>query len=235
MRPVISSESGYLTYTPAVRPVAADPQDLNPPTRSQEHPTHELPTLDFDQPKRALLGSTANLIVTALLVVAVVGVLVVNVGPLLLPYKVFTVLSGSMEPTIPIGSEVVLRPVSADQIHVGDVITFQRPGTKDLVTHRVVATVTAFGGQQFWKTKGDANAAPDTWQIPASGTGLKYVFHVPFLGYALAMLGSPIGRICFILAPALLLAAVVLNDLWKPRSPQPVQAPSKSPRRRAGS
>ena len=29
------------------------------------------------------------------------------------------------------------------------------------------------------------------------------------------MLQSPLGRICFILAPALLLAAVVVNDFWK--------------------
>lgn len=229
MRAVLEPESGYLTYTPAVR--SADVQTMHQEhSQPHEHPTQELPTLNLAPARRSFAGRAANWVVTALLGIAVAGVLFVNVGPLVLPYKVYTVLSGSMEPTIPIGSEVVLTPVDAGQIHVGDVITFERPGTKELVTHRVVATTTAFGGQLFWKTKGDANAAPDTWQIPASGKGLKYAFHVPFLGYLFAMLGSPLGRICFILAPALLLAAVVLNDLWK--QPQPAQATTS--RRQAG-
>lgn len=233
MRAIAVQESDDLTYTPAVRLAGGEVLTTNQPEHNAEHPTQELPTLDFAPPRKSLGSRLLNSAVTALLAIAVLGILVVNVGPLVLPYKVFTVLSGSMDPTIPMGSEVVLRPVGADQIQVGDIITFQRPGTKELVTHRVVGTTTAFGGQTFWKTKGDANGAPDTWQIPASGTGLKYVFHVPFLGYAFAMLGSPLGRICFILAPALLLAAVVLNDLWK--QPQPAQAtPTAGPRRQAG-
>lgn len=230
MRALLEPDNGYLTYTPAVRTAGVQPLPQEQP-QPHEHPTQELPTLHLAPPRRSLAGRAASWAVTALLVIAVAGVLFVNVGPLVLPYKVYTVLSGSMQPTIPIGSEVVLTPVDASQIQVGDIITFQRPGTKELVTHRVVATTTAFGGQLFWKTKGDANAAPDNWQIPASGKGLKYAFHVPFLGYLFAMLGSPLGRICFILAPALLLAAVVLNDLWKQPQPAPVQA---TPRRQAG-
>ena len=207
-----------LTYTPAVRLTAVER-----PANTQPHdlPTQELPTLPIalQQPRqqsRSLLGAIANQAVTVLLVIAVAGVLLVNVGPLVLPYKVYTVLSGSMTPTIPVGAEVVLRPAPASDIHVGDIITFQRPdNTKQLVTHRIVSTVKTSDGGIAWITKGDANNVSDAWQIPARGTGLKYMFHVPGLGYAFAMLESPLGRICFILAPALLLAAVVLNDVWK--------------------
>ena len=191
--------------------------------RSQ-HPTRELPALDLSPAATAArsgawrgLGRLANHVVTALLVFAVGALLVVNVGPLVLPYRVYTVLSGSMSPTIPVGSEVVLRQADAAQIRVGDVITFTRPGHPgQLVTHRVAAiTRDPQTGAPEFITKGDANAVSDDWRIPAQGTGLKYAFHVPFIGYAFAMLQSPIGRICFILAPALLLAAVVLNDVWK--------------------
>ena len=166
------------------------------------------------------LGAVANQVVTAILVLAVAAMLVVNVGPLFLPYRVYTVLSGSMQPTIPVGSEVILRQADASTIRVGDIITFNRPGhAGQLVTHRVVAvTSDPNTGQRQFLTKGDANAVSDDWRIPAAGTGLEYAFHVPLLGYAFAMLQSPIGRICFILAPALLLAAVVLNDTWKTRA-----------------
>ena len=168
-------------------------------------------------PARSFAATLANNVVTALLVIAVLGVLVVNVGPLVLPYHVYTVLSGSMGQTIPVGSEVVLRPVAADQVTTGDIITFTPPGHQGtLVTHRVVNVITDARGQRFWQTQGDANGVPDAWLLPATGTGWKYWFHLPILGYLFVMLASPIGRICFIVAPALLLAAVVLNDLWKP-------------------
>lgn len=168
---------------------------------------------------RSRLAALANHVVTAILVLAVAAMLVVNVGPLFLPYRVYTVLSGSMEPTIPVGSEIVLREADASTIEKGDIITFNRPGQAgQLVTHRVVAVVTdPTSGQRAFLTKGDANAVSDNWRIPATGRGLEYVFHVALLGYVFAMLQSPLGRICFILAPALLLAAVVLNDTWKTR------------------
>jgi signal peptidase I len=211
-----------LTF-PADRPTPSEPTPTRhtPTQPAHEHPTRELPTLSFDEPRRrsawSRLGALANQVVTVVLVLAVAAMLVVNVGPLFLPYRVYTVLSGSREPTIPVGSEVVLRQADASQIEVGDIITFTRPGHADqLVTHRVVSiTRDRQTGAPAFITKGDANVVSDAWQIPAQGTGLKYLFHVPFLGYAFAMLQSPIGRICFILAPALLLAAVVLNDLWK--------------------
>jgi signal peptidase len=168
-------------------------------------------------PSRSLMATVANNVVTALLVVAVLGVLAVNVGPLFLPYHIYTVLSGSMGRTIPVGAEVILRPVQASQVTTGDIITFAPPGHPGtLVTHRVVNVITDAKGQRFWQTQGDANGVPDVWLLPATGTGWKYWFQVPLLGYLFVMLASPIGRICFIVAPALLLAAVVLNDLWKP-------------------
>lgn len=162
------------------------------------------------------LGAIANQIVTVFMVLAVITLLVVNVGPLVLPYRLYTVLSGSMQPTIPIGAEVVSTPVPASQVSVGDIITFARPGHPDqLVTHRVIGIEPDGQGGHQWITRGDANGIPDQWRIPAQGTGLKYRFQIPLLGYVLVELASPLGRICFILCPALLLAAVLVNDLWK--------------------
>jgi len=157
-----------------------------------------------------------NRVATGLLIFAVATLVVINLGPFLFPYRVYTVLSGSMEPTIPVGAQVVVVRIGADEIRVGDIITFDRPSNPGvLVTHRVVAVEPDGKGGTQWITKGDHNSVPDSWRIPATGYGYRYAFHVPYVGYVFAMLQSPLGRICFILAPALLLAAVVVNDFWK--------------------
>ena len=53
-------------------------------------------------------------------------------------WSVLTVPTGSMEPTIPVGAAVVVRPVPTDRVEVGDVIVFHAPGTGMLTVHRVV-------------------------------------------------------------------------------------------------
>jgi len=144
------------------------------------------------------------------------ALVVITLGPFVLPYRVYTVLSGSMEPTIPIGAQVVVLKVNAADIRVGDIVTFDLPSNPGvLVTHRVIQVEPDGKGGAQWITKGDHNSVPDSWRIPATGFGYRYAFAVPFVGYLFAMLQSPLGRICFILAPALLLAAVVVNDFWK--------------------
>src|SRR5918912_2525149 len=53
--------------------------------------------------------------------------------------QLLTVVSGSMQPTLPLGSLVVVVPRNADAVRVGDVITFSPPGDDThTVTHRVV-------------------------------------------------------------------------------------------------
>ena len=176
-------------------------------------PTAEAATTAPRKIEWALVG---NRVATVALVFAVSALVVINLGPFVFPYRVYTVLSGSMEPTIPIGAQVVVLKVNAADIRVGDIITFDRPSNPGvLVTHRVIQVEPDGKGGTQWITKGDHNSVPDSWRIPATGFGYRYAFAVPFVGYLFAMLQSPLGRICFILAPALLLAAVVVNDFWK--------------------
>ena len=140
---------------------------------------------------------------------------VLVIGPHLLPYRVYAIESGSMRPTLPVGSTVVLRPVAASRIAVGDIITFRRPGADStLVTHRVVA-IEHTGSDTFFVTKGDANGARDAWRVPAAGTGWRYAFSIPYLGYPVAALKQPVVRFGFIAALALALAAVALVRVWR--------------------
>ena len=153
----------------------------------------------------------------AVATVAVVALLLLTVGPLVLPYKTLTVYSGSMEPTIHVGSVIVDTPVAAREVRIGDVITFQKPSdASQLVTHRVVAIETGPGGQSF-VTKGDANSTSDGWRVPAAGNGYRYWFSIPSIGFLLVWLQSPFGRILFLVIPAGALGLLTLYELWWPR------------------
>jgi signal peptidase len=163
------------------------------------------------------LASFAKSTATVLGSVVVVVLLIATVGPRLLPYRTFTVLSGSMEPTIPTGSMIFDREVDASELAPGDVVTFHPPGHADkLVSHRVVRVEKTKAGRVL-VTRGDANGVVDDWRIPAEGSGLRYEFHVPYLGYVVGGLLTPMGRLIALTLAALWLGGLALWTIWRPR------------------
>ncbi|MBR7122423.1 MAG: signal peptidase I [Oscillospiraceae bacterium] len=104
------------------------------------------------------------------------------------------VLSGSMEPELSVGDLLIVA--QRKNYHVGDVVVYQ-DGTL-AVTHRIV-TVT--GDEVI--TQGDANNTPDR---PITMKQLKggVVLAIPFLGYAVNAIKTPLGTLC-ILALAIFL------------------------------
>ena len=72
-------------------------------------------------------------------------------------------------------------------------------------------------------TKGDANGVPDPWRIPARGRGWRYRFAVPYLGYAVGLIGSPLVRLALLVGLALGSAGAVLAAIWRRR---PTVAPA---------
>ena len=151
--------------------------------------------------------------VNAFLAVVVVALLVLQVGPRFLPYRVFDVLSGSMQPAIPVGAEVIDQAVPGATLQVGDVITYEhprQPGT--YITHRVIA-IDRTGLSPVISTRGDANGAPDPWKVQVQSSMLRVRFAIPLLGYLLGSLASPYAR----LAMVLLVAAggiVFVAEIW---------------------
>ena len=166
---------------------------------------------------RGLAVKVISPLVLAAASVIVLGLLAITVGPRFLPYQALVVRSGSMSPAIPTGSVVFYHQVAADQVKVGQVIVFNRPGdASERVTHRVFKISNGPTGRYF-VTKGDANGAPDDWQVPAVGKGWVASFHVPYVGYVLADLQSTTARLLLLLIPALLLGAITIYELWRDR------------------
>lgn len=113
--------------------------------------------------------------------------------PRLMGWVPLTVLSGSMEPTIPTGSMVVVERLEGEadlaKVEVGDVISFMpRPNDPTLVTHRVVSTGGKADGSTVLVTKGDANGANDRDPVAAEQARGLVRYHVPYAGYVSRLL-----------------------------------------------
>jgi signal peptidase len=73
-----------------------------------------------------------------------------------------TVLTSSMEPTYPPGTLVIVRPITPDEVRIGDPITYQlESGKADVVTHRVIGITTDSDGDRRFLLQGDNNSLPD--------------------------------------------------------------------------
>ncbi|WP_431837690.1 signal peptidase I [Cellulomonas sp. Y8] len=147
--------------TPDPVPAAASPAPGTPPGPV---PSHRAGTVERPGAGDRLLGAVRFAQRAVLNVAAVLGTIsiVVSVLCLLLGIRPAVVISGSMEPGIPVGSLTVSRTVPAEQVQVGDVVTVPRVNADGLVTHRVVSTAPADDGRStVLELQGDANRDPD--------------------------------------------------------------------------
>lgn len=128
-------------------------------------------------------------------------------------WHVTVVGGGSMEPAIAAGGVVVVQPVDTQSIAAGDVVLYAPPSAPGTTTiHRVVEVVVENGALQF-RTQGDANDAPDPYLVPAQNVKGQVRLLVPYLGYALSGIGTPLGRSLLFGVPALMLIAYELRNV----------------------
>jgi signal peptidase len=188
------------------------------PMETSEEPSPGVAPVVASRPsKLRWLTKLFSWVILAVAVVIVAGLVAITIGPRVLPYQALVVRSGSMEPAIPTGSVVFYKHIKADDVKVGQVIVFSKPGQpSERITHRVFKIGNGPAGKYFI-TKGDANGAPDDWRVPAVGKGWVASFHVPTLGYVLADMQSTTARLLLLLIPAVLLGAITLVEIWRDR------------------
>ena len=160
------------------------------------------------------LGRLLGVIGNVLMVAVLVACLIIAI-PKFAGYSAFVVVSGSMEPTIPVGSLVYSKGTDPKTLEPGDVVVFYSSdaghgseSTGDIipVTHRVVVNDTVSGELT---TKGDANANDDISPVSYNNIVGKVAFHLPVIGYMAALLSSVTGKIAAIL---LILAGYLLTE-----------------------
>lgn len=115
--------------------------------------------------------------ISAILVMAVLVPRIAGATP-------YTILTGSMRPSMPPGTLVVVRPVPASDVGVGTVITYQlESGKPTVVTHRVVSMGVTGAGKTVFTTQGDANNAADAKPVMPVQIKGKLWYKVPYVGY----------------------------------------------------
>ena len=122
-------------------------------------------------------------------------------------YEVYNVVSGSMEPEIPVGSIIYVREAEPETVEADDIIAFVRDGA--IVTHRVEENRYVEGE---FVTKGDANQKEDMEPVKYGSLKGKVAFHVPFLGTVMRLLSGSVGKLY---AALLILCGAMFHMLAK--------------------
>ena len=154
--------------------------------------------LPSGQPSRkkggGIIPALCNIAGTCMLLAVIAASLAVTV-PRFLGYDIYEVVSGSMEPEIPVHSVIYVEEAAPEEIAAGDIIAFQSGDS--IITHRVVENHVVEG---TFTTKGDANAQKDMEDVPYGQLSGRVARHYPLIGGVMTLYTSKIGKayvICF--------------------------------------
>lgn len=158
----------------------------------------------------AIVRRVLDAVLIALILVVLFGVILGKVVPLT-GRQTIIIGGSSMEPAIGVGSAIIVAPVAAADLRVGDVVSLRAGDDNALFTHRIVEVVDQPDGRWI-RTKGDANASPDPTPVHASAVQGRVQLAIPLAGYLIALLSIPTGVLFLIGLAATLLAAVWLLE-----------------------
>ena len=156
---------------------------------------------------KKLWGITSTVLV-ALIVLCAIFLM----GSRLLGYRVFTVISGSMEPKYSVGDLIYVKQVDPDGIKKGDIITFILNEQLTVATHRVEAVDAE---NRYFYTKGDANETIDASPVHFNNVIGVPQFSIPLLGYVSNFIQNPPGTYITIGVGLVLIIAVFVPDIIK--------------------
>lgn len=127
-----------------------------------------------------------------LIIIVLAALALYLIVPRVLGMKTFAVLSGSMEPEIPVGSIVVTKDIEPEKITAGQIITYSLDGDT-MVTHRVVKNDKI---KKQLTMKGDANMVEDGEPISYDRVVGHAVSKLPYAGYVVIYIKTPLGIAC---------------------------------------
>ena len=178
----------------------------------------------LEEKKPDRLQRQMSLLVTVLLVLAVALCLYtviqvlsngyVNIGG----FMMFRVVTGSMEPTIPVGALLITKQVEIESIQMNDIVCFRTQVSEiwgKIVTHRVVGIWQSEAGQVLLETKGDANLVADGYFVDRMNFVGKVIWHTgdgSVFAKILSLFTSKVGFLGCIVFPSLLISAMILKD-----------------------
>ncbi len=130
-----------------------------------------------------------NIIGTALIIAVIFTALPLTL-PRLSGYMIYNVISGSMEPTLSVGSVIYAKYKEPSEIEKGEIIVYDHNGT--VITHRVERN---FEIDRCFITKGDANMNPDPDEVPYENYIGVMDRHFPIVGRFYSAYSSTVGKV----------------------------------------
>lgn len=119
-------------------------------------------------------------------------------------YRMFTVISGSMEPKYKIGDVLIAKEIDPKTIKIGDIISYlgNTGSFKDKVVTHQVTKVEQIGDKYYYRTKGLANLVEDP---PISEDQLygKVIYKCTIISLVYKIVSTNVGFYLFIIVPVL--------------------------------
>lgn len=166
--------------------------------------------------KKLIYGiiNTVSVLVIAIAIIVLCTVVLTKPGkaPEIMGYTVFRVTTGSMEPTYPVDTLIIVKRTDPAKIQTGDIISFYSsdPALGGAVnTHRVVSAEQD-EGQWIYRTKGDANNTVDPYEVRSDDLLGRVIYHSITLGKMSRLTANPLIFVPLILLP---LAVILISNL----------------------
>ena len=135
--------------------------------------------------------------------------------PSMFGLKTMVVTSGSMQPYLDPGDVALVRSAHANEVAIGDAISFYRPDGHGLITHRVI-DMKVLNGVVYFQTQGDNNLSPDANMTPANALFGIVEGRLPKIGFLLQKITTnKLIRLLTLSIPVLVIAGQELRSLSK--------------------
>jgi signal peptidase len=121
--------------------------------------------------------------------------------------------SGSMSPTLNVGTMILTGAMDPDQLKVRDIIVFRQDSAdKPMICHRIFA-INSY--PLSFTTKGDAFTTADKFTVPAANVVGRVNYSVPLVGNFVAFLKTQIGLLVCLIVPAVIIIGMCFRALWQ--------------------
>lgn len=120
-------------------------------------------------------------------------------------YRLFTVVSGSMEPSYEIGDVLIAKEKEASKIKIGDTISYLGSigqFTDIVITHRVI-DIDVKDGKYYFHTKGDANLIEDPLVVSEDKLYGVVIYKASLLSNVYRLVATQTGMFIFVVIPIL--------------------------------
>ena len=127
--------------------------------------------------------------------------------PMIFGYTPLVVLTGSMEPNLPVGSVIYYKEAAKEDIKEGDIITFKGRDNQ-FISHRVSRIL----GDGEYQTKGDANNVDDALPVYYKDVKGKVLNKaIPYIGHYIKFINDHLYIV--IVAMVILITEFLLSNI----------------------